>query len=268
MADKRNRSLAFVEFLQSEGITVNVAKNKAWGHKGFFKAKDNSYRIDIAKGLSDYETLRVLLHEFAHYLHFKYDKNLSNLDFIIKDLDNDILEEMIKLTVDLIPQGQAKELFNKKEALNVEIKNIANSIKTVYPDFKLSTPNKKIENVLQKKGLSLLVKYDKVKVLNGFRIKLLTIENVDKYFSTEDLILKQYLLLKSKQRYLKRINTRINKLNRYYNSLTELFARSIEIYFLNSSLMNLKAPKLKTIYDNVIAENMLPSLTKCLEFFT
>ena len=129
----------------------------------------------------------------------------------------------------------------------------------VYEDIAINTGIVKIFE---------LVKYDKVKVLNGFRIKLLTIENVDKYFSTEDLILKQYLLLKSKQRYLKRINTRINKLNRYYNSLTELFARSIEIYFLNSSLMNLKAPKLKTIYDNVIAENMLPSLTKCLEFFT
>lgn len=267
MADKRNRSVEFIDFLASEGIAVNIGKNKALGNKGYFKAFGKSYRIDVAKGLSEEEISRVLLHEFAHYLHYKYDKTLKSLDFIIKDFDDEILEEMISLTVDLVSKEDAKKLFGKKTLLNAEIREITKSIKKIYPQFKISIPNEEIEKIIRKRGYAHLIKYDRVKILKGFSIKLLSIEEVDNYFTFEEEHLKQYLILKSKQRYLRRINSRISKLNRYYNSTTELFARSIEVYFTDKNLMSIKAKRLMNIIDDVIVNNRLPLLTKCSRFF-
>ena len=96
---------------------------------------------------------------------------------------------------------------------------------------------------------------------------MISIENVENYFTSEQTPLKQYLLLKSKQRYLRRINSRISKLNKYYNSLSELFARSIEIYFTDKNLMALKAKNLKNIYDSEIINNKTSLLAKCSKIF-
>lgn len=268
MADQRDRSLEIIEFLTSEGIVVNIGKNKAQGNKGFFKATGKCYRIDVAKGLKEEEIIRVLLHEFAHYVHYKYDKTLKKIDFIIQDLTDDILEEMIELTVDLVPREDAKKLFAQKELINSEIKTLSKALKKIYPDFKLSVQHKYIEQLIRKKGYYYLLKHDRVKVLRGFSVKMLSVENVDNYFTSDEEALKQYIKLKSKQRVLKRINSRINKLNKYYNSLTELFARSIEIYFMQKEIFKSKAPKLKKIYDRTILSNNIPLLSKCLEFFT
>ena len=45
---------------------------------------------EIAKNagveLSDEEVLSVLLHEFAHYVHYKHDKKLKSLDFAFDEL--------------------------------------------------------------------------------------------------------------------------------------------------------------------------------------
>ena len=135
MADQRDRSLEFIKFLTSEGIVVNIGKNKALGNKGFFKATGKCYRIDVAKGLKEEEIIRVLLHEFAHYVHYKYDKTLKKIDFIIQDLTDDILEEMIELTVDLVPREEAKKLFAQKELINSEIKTLSKALKKNISGF-------------------------------------------------------------------------------------------------------------------------------------
>lgn len=267
MVDSRNRSVEFINFLASEGIVVNIAKNKAQGNKGFFKVKGSAYRIDVAKGLTEADTLRVLLHEFAHYLHYKYDKTLKTLDFIINDLTDDVLEEMIELTVDRVSRKEAKLLFDKKILINLEIKELVNAIKKDYPDLKLSKPHRELEQLIKRRGFAHLIKYDRVRFLQGFFIKTLTIDNLDKYFETKDDNLKLYLNLKSKQRNLRRINSRINKLNKYYNSLTELFARSIETYFLDNKLMVSRAPILNNIYDHAILTNSVPLLKECSKVF-
>ena len=125
MDDKRNRILELVSFIQSLGIEVNIGKNKARGNKGFFRAKEGSFRIDIAKNQKEEEILHLLVHEFAHYLHYTNDKTLKSLDFIFNEND-DLQEEMIELTVNLIPKSSIEPLFRAKDELTEEIKSGTN----------------------------------------------------------------------------------------------------------------------------------------------
>ena len=260
MVSERNRILELVEYFQSLGIEVNM-KTKARGNKGFFKTNGKGYRIDVAKSLEEDSALSVLIHEFAHYFHYLNDKTLRDLTFIIDD--NDILlEELLALTVEDIPKDFALSLFSQKEILNQEIKTFSSKIKKLYPDFKLSQPCKPIEKDIKTQGLSCLLKYDRVKMLKGFSYKLYSVDDTDflKTKITESHI--DYLKLKSKQRLLRRINSKISKLNKYYNSETELFARSIEKYFLEHSSFSKIAPNLKEVYDTTIKTERFPILNK------
>lgn len=183
MVSERNRILEITKYFQSLGIEVNVGKNKARGNKGFFKACNKSFRIDIAKGQSEEVILKTLVHEFAHFIHYSYDNTLKSLDFII-DENDELTEELIKLTVESIPKDSVAPIFKAKEAIKSEISKSPNSFKLKY---------------LQKE--------------------------------------------------LRRINSKISRLNRYYNSPTELFARSIETYLLNREMFIKNAPNLAMYYE-------------------
>lgn len=227
MVSERNRILRLKEYFESLGIEVNIGKNKARGNKGFFRGTNNgAYRIDISKNISEEETLSVLLHEFAHFVHFKHDKTLSSLDFVFDNLTDTMNEELVNVTVKKIPKNEAKALFDKKDKLASEIKDMAKQIKQTYPDFKLSAPYKKFERHFSL-PLRYLLKYDRI----NFNNTIYSVENLGKDFyelSEEEIL---YVKIKSKQRMIGRINGRISKLNRYYNSPTELFARFIELFY-------------------------------------
>ena len=60
---------------------------------------------------------------------------------------------------------------------------------------------------------------------------------------------------------MRKINSKIAKLNKYYNSPTELLARSFEYYITNPNIMNLKAPLVKKHYDKIVKENLIPEFT-------
>ena len=87
-----------------------------------------------------------------------------------------------------------------------------------------------------------------------------------KIYGIEDLELDEscllYIKLKSKQRELRRINSRITKLNKYYNLPTELFARSFELFVDNSDALKLKAPTIFNFYQEAINTNKIPLLTE------
>lgn len=187
MACERNRILDITQYFESLGIEVNIGKNKARGNKGFFKADNQNFRIDIAKGQTEETIIRTLVHEFAHYVHYSYDKTLKSLDFIINEDDN-LTEELIKLTVDSIPKESVAPIFQAKDKIKSEIKKLPKSL-----------TNKLKLNFLQKE--------------------------------------------------LNRINSRISRLNKYYNSPTELFARSIETYILDKEVFRKKAPNLAKYYE-------------------
>ncbi len=194
MDDKRNRILELVNYLQSLGIVVNIGKNKARGNKGFFRAKEGEFRIDIARNQSDDEVLRLLVHEFAHYLHYSYDKNLKSLNFVFKGNEDTLLEEMISLTVDLIPKSSVEPLFKAKEELK-----------------------------------------DEMKYTTGIDLEL-------------------------RKRALRKINSKIARLNRYYNMPTELFARSMEMYFTARDKCKRIAPNICEQLDSVMKNGEVPEL--------
>lgn len=247
MVSERNRIIRLKEYIESFGIEVNIGKNKARGNKGFFRGtKSGLYRIDVAKKLDDNEIISVLLHEFAHFVHFIYDKTLSSLDFAFENFNEEIQEELVNITVKKIPKSEAKALFDKKDELVLDVKNMANIIKKNYPDFRLSAPFKKFENKFNL-TLKYLLKYDRV----NFNNTIYSVENIDKDFyelSNEECL---YIKIRAKQRMIRKINNRISRLNRYYNSPTELFARFIELFYTNKEETRKLAPLSIKAFKNI-----------------
>ena len=256
MVDKRNRILDIINYIKGFGIELNIKKNRAQGNNGFFKFKNNgSYRIDISKDINNEQLLPTLIHEFAHFVHFCYDKQLKSLNFIFEDYNDEKNEELLGITVQNISKNAAKALFTQKNEIQNEIKILSLKLKESHRDFKLTHPCKEIERLIPL-HLKYLLKYDKVKLLN----KIYTVDNLDLYIKNTDII--NYIKLKSKQRQLKRTNNRISKLNNYYTRPTELFARFIELYFCNNELSKKIAPICTKELDNCILNKTIPELAE------
>ena len=262
MACKRNRIIDLINYTEGFGIKVKVAKNKAQGNRGFFKAKNNDLRIDIAKGLDDNATFRTLVHEFIHYVHYSYDKTLKSLDFIFDNYKDDYMEDLISLTVDLIPKNSVKPFFDRQEECKSKVNYYLKILQKIYPDIRKNVQYKKIENKIGFGDLKYLLKYDRVKVLKGFKNYIYSVENLENDFPDIDDDIKNYLYLKSAERNLKRINSKISRLNRYYNSPTELLARSFEYYISEPEKMEIKSPKLYEFYKKICKNNKIPMITE------
>ncbi len=244
MAGERDRILKIKKFLNTLGIDVNIGRTKARGNKGIFIGRQNSFRIDISKDLPEEKILPVIIHEFVHYVHYLHDKKLKSLNFVFEEITEAEEEELINITVREIPKDFASSLYLQKEKLRAEIKTISGFIKSEYPDFKSSKGDKALEKNL---GLPFryLLKYDRIKIFN----KIYSVGDVYENISE---VQRNYLLLKSKQRALARINSKINRLNKYYNTPSELFARFCELYFLNKEKSYELAPNLSSEFCRVI----------------
>lgn len=247
MDNKRNRTQELISYIKSFGIEVNIGKNKARGNKGFFSA-GKKFRIDIAKGQEN--ITGVLLHEFAHYIHYVYDSTLSSLEFFFGDINDDLINEMIEITVARIPKRSIEPMFVMADELRKEIKELADSIKNEYKDFKISRPCLQLEKKLSF-PLNLLLKYDRVKTGTGE----FSTETIERDFPFLERCCAEYLILKSKQRYLKRITSSIARLNKYYNSPSELFARCFEVYYTDRALLANKAPRIFNVFNEAILNN-------------
>ena len=256
MVSERNRILNVKNYIETLGIKVNLGKNKARGHKGFFKAQGNSLRIDISTGLDDSAVLRTLAHEFAHYIHYTYDNKLKSLDFLSENFSNEMLEEMLNLTVLSLPKDSVKPLFVQKEMLEKEIGVIRNELLLLFPTQKEDLIYKKIEQEINKHSYKYLIKYDNVKIHTPFLIKTYSIHDLEAKES-----IKLYLNLLSKQRLLKRIKSKIARANKYYNQPTELWARSFEYYATKSNIFFEKCPNLARLYEEIYHSGRIPSLT-------
>lgn len=236
MVSERDRILKLKEYLNSLGIEVNIGKTKARGNKGIFIGKKNDFRIDISKELPEDKILPVIIHEFVHYVHYLYDNTLKSLSFVFDEITNELEEELINITVRQIPKDFAASLYEKKNILNSEIKHLASSIKNYYPDFKLSERCKPLERNLGS-PIKYLLKYDRVKIFN----KIYSIHDIADFDNISETQQK-YIILKSKQRALSRINSKISRLNKYYNNPSELLARFCELYFLDEQASCTLAP--------------------------
>ncbi|MBQ7764042.1 hypothetical protein IJ384_01595 [bacterium] len=257
MVSKRNRYITLINFIESCGLEVNIGKNKAQGNKGFFKVKNQKYRIDISKNLEDEELLGVLAHEFAHFVHYQYNNKLNSLNFIFPEYNEELEEELIKITVDSIDKKTIEPLFNQIEVLKKEIQTTEEALITSFSNNKkLPEISLMLEKKIKSSNLKYLLKYDNVKVIENFQEKVYSID----YLSVEKPE-ECYILHKSKQRALKRLNSRISRLNRYYNSTTELFARAVELFFTNKTKLFKLAPRTYNILENSIKSNKVPFLT-------
>ena len=255
MACQRNRISEITSYFKTLGIDVNIGKTKARGNRGIFLCSKGKYRIDIAKDIPQDKILPILVHEFAHFVHYCYDSQMKTLDFIFDDLQDRNMEELINITVDRIPKSSAADLYNMKESLGINIKDLVSIIKASYPDFKLSSPYKNIEKTL-KTPEKYLLKYDKILFFG----RTYTTESLTKDFPNLTEEQKAYILLKSKRRALARINSRISKLNKYYNKPSELFARFSEVYFLEPDKANRLAPGLFNKINKKLNSNKIPEL--------
>ncbi len=255
MVSERDRILNLVEYLNSIGIIVNIGKNRARGNKGVFVANNHSWRIDVSKNLSDEEVIGVLAHEYAHYVHYQYDKTLNSLDFFNNDIDDDFLEELIQPTVDLISKKSISPLFELKNSLNNDIRLLLNQVRVKYPDFMLTKSHKRLLADINRCGLKYLLKNDRVKVFHGFSFILYSIDKLEEDFPFVDAAIKAFLKIKSKQRAIKRINSRISRLNRYYNSPTELFARAFELYVSDRGRLAKIAPDVCSKFNTFMESN-------------
>lgn len=264
MACERDCIIRFIDYIESLGIEINLGKNKARGNKGFFKARGVNYRIDVSKGLSDEEKLKVLVHEFVHYVHFTHDRTLKSAEFLFGEDTESYEEDLIKLTVESIPKSTAEPLFAKKSRLKKETSEIVKLLKKSFPDFRQSLPYKPLEKSL-KNPLKYLLKYDRVKVFEGFKFKIYSIENINTDFPELSEECRLYIRLQSKQRALRRINSRISKLNRYYNNLSELISRSFEYFITEPETMSAKTPRLYNFYKDYIASKQDKLLTEMAE---
>ena len=248
MVSERDRILKLTEFIESLGIKVNISKNNARGYRGYFMYRGlDSHRIDISKKLKDEEILRTLLHEFIHYIHFSFCRNLDSLEFVFGEKYSCYENELINVTVDSIPKKDAKSIFNRKEQITSEINVLVSNIKSKYPNFKKTNSFKDIEANISK-PLKYLLKYDRVKVND----RIYSVDNLENDFddsSKEELF---YVKLKSKQRAIKRINSKIARINKYYNNSSELFARFCEVFFIDKEKSCKLAPNATKYFDDYI----------------
>ena len=76
-----------IDYFKSLGIDIHTS-TKARGHQGFFL----DGRIDISKNLPKEKVIPTLLHEFAHYIHSKLEKNTSKTGGSLKVLFNSCLD--------------------------------------------------------------------------------------------------------------------------------------------------------------------------------
>ena len=261
MVSERDRIIELVRYFNSLGIIVNIGKNKAQGNKGFFKVINNTFRIDISKGLSDNAILKTLVHEFTHYIHYINDKTLKSLQFILGDNWEDYLDELIELTVDSIPQKMISPLFDAKHKLHEEIIELEKTFTEINSNYTKTKNNLEIETTIERAGYKYLLKYDKVKIHGLFGHKILTLDNIENIPKEAEL----YIRLKSKERALKRVKSRMSRMNKYYNSPTELIARAIEMYIFNRETVYQKAPKVFLEIENTLASKKIKELNQILQ---
>lgn len=236
--------LRMIAFVRNCGVDVNT-NTLARGHQGFFMNK----RIDISSVLTDERKKEVLVHEFAHYIHSLIEpdviRNHGSLSKLFKiDNTSEIESELLKATRISDSSSALDRLFSQKKIQLDKIKEIAARIKEEYPDFRRSYPYKKFESQLKKTEAKYLLKYDRVKIRTPFlrRIKVYSVSDFKNDFPHFEQAIGDYILLKSHQRMLRRISSRIGRLNRYYKRPSELFARFVEGLYKHEEIVKDIAP--------------------------
>ena len=239
-----------INYFKSLGLTVNTV-TKARGHRGFFL----NNRIDISKNIEENRVIPTLLHEFTHYIHSQIEPDINRKGGTFSKIFNSnnpiYAHELSRVTQFVDEDSRLINLFTKKQELKEKIQKEDEIIKSYFPDFKRSGSFKSIEKIIKKTEMKYLLKYDKVKILNGlFKTKIISIEDVEKDFPAYAQFVYSYLRLKSYQRKLNKISSRMCKYSKYYSRPTEMFARLVEGLYIDEEWVEALAPEsVKRFYE-------------------
>lgn len=234
-----------IEFLKSLNIDVRV-NTKARGNQGLYQKN----RIDISRELKEERAIEVLVHEFAHHIHYKIDKDFVKNGGSIQTLFNtndisEIQKELINIT-NLTDKNSRLEIFkNSKIEISDKIKSMQKAIKRDYPDFQRSKKFMEFEKYIKNSDAKYLIKYDAIRIMHGFFFKkerILSVKNLEIDFPDMPKAFQIYIKLCSMRRKQSKISKRINKLNKYYEKPTELFARFVRAYFSSPESVSTVAP--------------------------
>ena len=256
-----------IKYFKSLGLIVHTG-TKARGHQGFFLKN----RIDISKNISEDRLVPTLLHEFTHYIHSKLEPDMNNTGGQIKVIfksDNPVyLEELIKVTNFVDNNSLCVRLYEHKDRVKHKIKEYENIIKLYYPKFQRSKKFKEFDRYIKRSNARYLLKYDRVKLIEGgfFKktTKLYTLKNIERDFTDMPPAFAAYIRLHSYQKKQARISARINKYKKYYEKPCELFARFIEGIYLDREWVEAIAPNVTKQFYDLLADGYYMELANII----
>lgn len=235
---------ALIKYFRSLGLEVNTS-TKARGHQGFFL----NNRIDISKNVAENRLVPTLLHEFAHYIHSQIEPNINKtggtLERIFNSTNPLYEKELLRVTQFVDESSRLVKLYEMRDKIRVKIKQLELIIKEDFPEFQRSKPFKPFEKYIRHSDARYLLKYDRVKILEGFlrnKSRIITIDTLEKDFPDLPRAFAAAIRLKSMQRKASRVSARINKYKKYYERPTELFARLVEGLYLDEEWVCALAP--------------------------
>ncbi len=259
-----------IEFLRECGIEVKT-NTKARGNQGLYQKN----RIDLAKNIKDDKAISVLVHEFAHHIHYKTDKDFiktgGSLEklFDTKDI-KEIKSELIQVTRLTDKNSRLTVFLDAKEETSKTIKSMQSAIKRDYPNFQRSKKFVEFEKYIKNTDAKYLTKYDVIKIIKGFFIKkevILSVKNIENDFPNMPKAFQIYIKLCSLQRKQSKLARRINKLSKYYEKPTELFARFVSGYFMTPETVETIAPNATHKFLELLKKGYYKELKDLFEIF-
>lgn len=259
-----------IEFLRALNIEVKT-NTKARGNNGLYQKN----RIDVARGLTEEQAIDVLVHEFAHHIHYKIDKdflkNGGSLENIFNTSNIVEIKEELKNVTNLIDKNSRLNIFLKaKEEASNQIKGMQSAIKRDYPNFLRSKKFPEFEKYIKGSDARYLVKYDAIRLMQGFFFKkerILTVKNIETDFPDMPKAFQLYIRLCSMQRKQAKITRRIGKLNKYYEKPTELFARYVQSYFSTPETISTIAPTTTKRFNELLSSGYYKELKDLFDIF-
>ena len=239
------REKELIKYFKSLGIEVHTS-TKARGHQGFYMKN----RIDISKNIPECRIIPTLLHEFAHYIHSKLEPQMlrtgGSLEVLFDSKNTEIYkEELFEITLFVDKNSKYEKLEHHKKIVKDKILEQEKIIKKTYPKFQRSKKFKEFDRYIKKSNAKYLLKYDRVKLITGMFFKkteIYSIENIEKDFYDMPEAFVAYIRLNSWRKKQSRISAKINRLKKYYQKPTELFARLVEGLYLNPQRIQIIAP--------------------------
>ena len=255
-----------IKYFRSLGLAVHTT-TKARGHQGFFLKN----RIDISKNVKPERIAPTLMHEFAHYIHYKLEPDMPKNGGSLKILfgSDEYLEELVKVTNFVDENSLCVRLYEHKSRVKDKIKEYENIVKRAYPNFQRSKKFKEFDKYIKKTKAKYLMKYDRVRVIEGgfFRTKtkLYSIDNIEKDFTDMPKAFAAYIRLHSYQKKQARISARINKYKKYYERPTKLFARFVEGLYMDKEWVEAIAPKVSAKFYELLNNGYYMELKEVLD---